>query len=137
MKYFEKLSGFGDFTRKMFSYHDLDKMSEETKIPKKYLEYQYHNTRVPNSFLYSYDNAKKDMTKLYNLRKTYETTRAPLLKLKEGSKEDKAFLKKNKKTLDSQLLAWATYGKGLQEKYHKIKNQPSGTIDYKKNLKNK
>jgi chaperonin cofactor prefoldin len=76
---------------------------------------------MPNTLLYGYDAAAKDLKQLYDKDQHYRSLQAELVKIKQGSPEENLFLKKNKKELDNRLRDFASYADSLEEKYSKLK----------------
>lgn len=116
-----KLSGFLDALRTTAGYHDTKKLSEQTGIPKEWVDNAYHKVRMPNTLLYGYDAAAKDLKQLYDKDQHYRSLQAELVKIKQGSPEENLFLKKNKKELDNRLRDFVSYADSLEEKYSKLK----------------
>lgn len=120
-KTIEKKSGLLNFAGKAAGYHDINRLSKMTGVDKNRVYNMYHTYRFPNSMLYSYEDAAKDIGELDKLWSTYDTARAPLLKTRPNSAEEAEFLKVNQKTLDALAESIDTYAKGLNSKYTKIK----------------
>ena len=117
----QKKAGLLNFTGMAMGYHDINRLSKMTGVDKNRVYNMYHTYRFPNSMLYSYEDAAKDIGELDKLWSTYDTARAPLLKTKPNSAEEAEFLKVNQKTLDALAESIDTYAKGLNSKYTKIK----------------
>lgn len=120
---FNKLAGIGDWLRKSTGYHDTRKLSEMTGIDKERVTGHYHKLRVPNAMLYSYEDAAKDIKSIDKKWTHYAALQSGLRKTKPGSKEEKAFLKKNKMELDKRYADYAALGQSLSRKYYNIKNK--------------
>jgi hypothetical protein len=65
----------------------------------------------------NHEETATDVKRLYDKKEKYNKVQAGLLKTKEGSPEEAAYLKKNKGNLDKHIADWANDNADTMEKY--------------------
>jgi hypothetical protein len=130
----DKASGLLDKLRGATGYHNTQTLADMSGVDKSFIDGTYHKLKVPNKLLYADKHAANDMKELYASHKNYSSLQAELMKTKEGSKEEKAFLKIHKGELDKRYKARAVKMMTLSKRYKSIKNADPGFEKYALNI---